>query len=186
MLMLEARDAATGRVRRYSMVIFGLTATGKTTHACHHHGLTSDGEGIEIVQDDLLDQDRIETIFRDHRPDELAHYAKAACDFEFAFPFGWAELEGVHHRGDFDLSRHQEFSSKRLEYVDQVANRRYIPYVVETSVGADRVTLALLCNSYAEESVDGESEGRARDQRAGHAVLSGRARLSALGECPSG
>jgi len=66
----------------------------------------------------------------------------------------------VHHRSDFDLGRHQEYSSKRMEYVDQVANRRYVPYVIETSVGADRVTLALLCNAYAEETVPGETEGR--------------------------
>lgn len=107
-----------------------------------------------------LERDRLE--FHQHTAQELAHYAKAAFDIQFDFggTLGFQEIEGVHHRSDFDLGRHQEFSSKRLEYVDQVANRRYIPYVVETSVGADRVTLALLCNAYAEETVEGESEGR--------------------------
>ena len=107
-----------------------------------------------------LERDRLE--FHQHTAQELAHYAKAAFDIQFDFggTLGFQEIEGVHHRSDFDLSRHQEYSTKRLEYVDQVANRRYIPYVIETSVGADRVTLALLCNAYAEEAVEGEAEGR--------------------------
>src|SRR5450830_719359 len=107
-----------------------------------------------------LDRDRLE--FHQHTAQELAHYARAAFDIQFDFggTLGSQEIEGVHHRSDFDLGRHQEFSGKRLEYVDQVNNRRYIPYVVETSVGADRVTLAALVNAYAEETVEGESEGR--------------------------
>jgi glycyl-tRNA synthetase len=107
-----------------------------------------------------LDADRLH--FHPHSNMELAHYAKAAFDIEFDFggTLGFQEVEGVHHRGDFDLGRHQEFSGKRMEYVDQVNNRRYVPYVVETSVGADRVTLASLVNAYAEEEVPGESEGR--------------------------
>ena len=107
-----------------------------------------------------LERERLE--FHQHDANELAHYAKAAFDIQFDFggTLGFQEIEGVHHRSDFDLGRHQEFSSKRMEYVDQVANRRYVPYVIETSVGADRVTLALLCNAYAEETVPGENEGR--------------------------
>jgi len=100
--------------------------------------------------------------FHQHGPDELAHYARAAFDVEFDFggSLGFQEVEGVHNRGDFDLSRHQEFSGKKLEYFDQPNNRRYTPYVVETSIGADRVTLAALVNAYREESVEGEDEGR--------------------------
>jgi glycyl-tRNA synthetase len=100
--------------------------------------------------------------FHQHGEKELAHYARAAFDIEFDFggSLGFQEIEGVHHRGDYDLSRHQEYSGKRMEYVDQGANRRYIPYVVETSAGADRTTLAVLVNAYREEAVPGEDEGR--------------------------
>ena len=90
-------------------------------------------------------------------PDELAHYAKAAYDIEYEFPFGWNEFEGIHNRTDYDLKRHQEFSGKKLEYFDQEKNERWLPYVVETSVGADRCTLAVMCDAYAEEQVEGES-----------------------------
>jgi glycyl-tRNA synthetase len=101
-------------------------------------------------------------LFHQHTPEELAHYARAAFDIQFDFggTLGFQEIEGVHHRGDFDLGRHQEYSSKRLEYVDQVSNRRFVPFVVETSVGADRTTLAVLVNGYREEAVPGEQEGR--------------------------
>src|SRR5205085_8884686 len=97
-----------------------------------------------------------------HTPEELAHYARAAFDIQFDFggTLGFQEIEGVHHRGDFDLGRHQEYSGKKLEYFDQQNNRRFLPYVIETSVGADRVTLAALVNAYREEEVPGESEGR--------------------------
>ena len=100
--------------------------------------------------------------FHQHTTDELAHYARAAFDIQFDFggTLGFQEIEGVHHRGDFDLSRHQEYSGKKLDYFDQPNNRRYVPFVVETSVGADRTTLAALVNGYREESVPGESEGR--------------------------
>ena len=91
-----------------------------------------------------------------HGPGELAHYAKAAYDIEYEFPFGWQEIEGVHNRTDFDLGRHQEYSGKKLEYFDQLNNERYLPYVVETSAGADRVTLTLLADAYREETVEGE------------------------------
>jgi glycyl-tRNA synthetase len=107
-----------------------------------------------------LREDRLQ--FHQHTKDELAHYARAAFDIQFDFggSLGFQEIEGVHHRGDFDLSRHQEYSGKKLEYFDQPTSRRYVPYVVETSVGADRTTLAVLVNGYAEESVSGEAEGR--------------------------
>ena len=89
--------------------------------------------------------------FRDHRDDERAHYAAAATDVEFQFPFGWKELEGIHNRGDYDLRRHAEFSGKDLTYFDDVRNERYLPNVVETSVGADRSAFAVLCSAYDEE-----------------------------------
>jgi glycyl-tRNA synthetase len=92
-----------------------------------------------------------------HEHGELAHYAKAAYDIEYEFPFGWNEIEGIHNRTDFDLSRHQEFSGKKLDYFDQAANERFVPYIVETSAGADRVTLTVLVDAYREEQVEGET-----------------------------
>jgi glycyl-tRNA synthetase len=94
--------------------------------------------------------------------EQLAHYARAAFDIEFDFggSLGFQEIEGIHNRSDFDLGRHQEYSGKKLEYFDQPNNRRFVPYVIETSVGADRTALAALVNAYAEEEVPGESEGR--------------------------
>ena len=80
--------------------------------------------------------------------------------FDFGGTLGFQEIEGVHNRGDFDLMQHQQFSGKKLEYFDQPNNRRYTPYVVETSVGADRTTLAVLVDAYHEETVEGEDEGR--------------------------
>jgi len=100
--------------------------------------------------------------YHQHTAEELAHYARAAFDIQFDFggTLGFQEIEGVHNRGDFDLTQHQQFSGKKLEYFDQPNNRRYTPYVVETSVGADRTTLAVLVNAFAEETVEGEDEGR--------------------------
>ncbi|HWA15660.1 MAG TPA: glycine--tRNA ligase [Gemmatimonadales bacterium] len=95
--------------------------------------------------------------FHAHGPGELAHYAKAAFDIEYEFPFGWNEIEGIHNRSDFDLGRHQEFSGKKLEYFDQAANERYLPFIVETSAGADRVTLTTLVDAYREEDLEGET-----------------------------
>jgi glycyl-tRNA synthetase len=107
-----------------------------------------------------LDESRL--LFHQHTKAELAHYARAAFDIQFDFggTLGFQEIEGVHHRGDFDLGRHQEYSGKKLEYFDQPTNRRFLPFVIETSVGADRTTLAVLVNAYREESVEGEEEGR--------------------------
>ena len=93
---------------------------------------------------------------RDHSPEELSFYSKATTDFEFLFPFGWGELWGIADRTDYDLGRHQEVSGKDQTYFDQEENKRYLPYVVEPSLGADRVTLAFLCDAYDEEVIDAE------------------------------
>ncbi|HZM15177.1 MAG TPA: glycine--tRNA ligase [Candidatus Krumholzibacteria bacterium] len=92
-----------------------------------------------------------------HGPDELAHYAKAAFDIQYEFPFGWQEIEGVHNRTDFDLKRHQEYAGKRLEYFDEARKEKYIPYVIETSVGCDRTLLVTLVDAYREEALEGET-----------------------------
>jgi len=92
-----------------------------------------------------------------HPPDKLAHYARAAADIQYLFPIGWQEVEGIHNRTDFDLSQHQEYSGKKLEYFDQSTRDRYVPYVVETSVGLDRTILMVLCDAYREEEVEGET-----------------------------
>jgi glycyl-tRNA synthetase len=101
--------------------------------------------------------------YRLHDHDKLAHYANAATDIEFNFPFGFKELEGIHSRTDFDLSQHQEFSGKKVQYFDSELNESYVPYVVETSVGLDRTFLSLLSNAYTEETI--EKEGGKKDQR---------------------
>lgn len=89
-----------------------------------------------------------------HGKDELAHYAKDAYDIEYEFPMGWKELEGVHNRSNYDLSRHQEFSGKDMQYIDQDnGNERYIPYIIETSAGLTRQLLMVLCDAYEEEKV---------------------------------
>ena len=91
--------------------------------------------------------------FKDH--DKLAHYARAACDIQYDFPMGWSELNGIHNRTDYDLSRHQEYSGKSLTYVDPVSGEKYIPYVIEYSIGADRLMLAVLSEAYDEETLEG-------------------------------
>ena len=91
---------------------------------------------------------------RYHDHDKLAHYAKAACDIQYLYPIGWEELNGIHHRGDWDLSRHQEFSGKSMLYLDPYTNEKYIPNVIEYSIGADRLTLAVMCEAYDEEKLD--------------------------------
>ncbi len=94
--------------------------------------------------------------FHEHGADELAHYAKTAFDIQYHFPFGWQEFEGIHNRTDFDLSRHQEFSGKKLEYFDPASGDRFVPYVIETSAGLDRTLLVVLADAYAEEEIEGE------------------------------
>lgn len=94
--------------------------------------------------------------FKDH--DKLAHYAKSACDIQYLYPFGFSELNGIHNRSDHDLSRHEEFSGKSMLYVDPITNDKFIPNVVEYSIGADRLMLAVLCEAYNEEVLEnGES-----------------------------
>ena len=90
---------------------------------------------------------------RDHAQEELSHYSNATTDIEFLFPFGWGELWGIADRTDFDLSQHQNHSGKSLEYFDSEKNKHYVPYVIEPSLGADRVTLAFLCDAYDEEEL---------------------------------
>jgi glycyl-tRNA synthetase len=95
--------------------------------------------------------DRLRT--RPHAQDELAHYARAAVDVEYLFPFGWQEIEGIHDRGDWDLSRHSQYSGKDLGITDPETKEHYVPMVIETSVGVDRTCLALLCDAYTEEEI---------------------------------
>jgi glycyl-tRNA synthetase len=95
--------------------------------------------------------------FQEHGPDELAHYAKAAVDIQYRFPFGWQEFEGVHNRTDFDLRRHQEYSGRKLEYVDPMdREKRFVPFVVETAIGVGRTVLVALADAYTEEEIGGE------------------------------
>lgn len=91
---------------------------------------------------------------RDHEKEELSHYSSATSDIEFLFPFGWGELWGIADRTDFDLKQHQKFSGKSLEYFDEKTQTKYLPYVIEPSLGADRVTLAFLCDAYDEEIIN--------------------------------
>jgi glycyl-tRNA synthetase len=101
--------------------------------------------------------------FHRHEPDKLAHYAKDAFDIEYKFPFGWGEIEGIHNRTDYDLSRHEQFSGKALKYFDQEGNERFTPYIIETSAGASRSFMAFLVNAYREEeapTADGKTEVR--------------------------
>ncbi len=91
---------------------------------------------------------------RDHSPEELAFYSKATTDFEYLFPFGWGELWGVADRTDYDLKQHADHSGENMEYLDPTTNEKYIPYCVEPSLGADRVTLAFLCNAFEEETLE--------------------------------
>lgn len=93
--------------------------------------------------------------YRYHDHDKLAHYANAACDIEFDFPFGFKELEGIHSRTDFDLSRHESFSGKKMRYFDPETNESYVPYVIETSIGLDRTFLSVIASGYREEQLEG-------------------------------
>lgn len=97
--------------------------------------------------------------FKDH--DKLAHYARAAVDVEYKFPMGYSELEGIHNRSDFDLSQHMKFSGKTLEYFDEANKKKYIPYVIETAVGCDRLCLAFMCDAYREEvTIEKDDSGK--------------------------
>ena len=92
--------------------------------------------------------------YRFHDHEKLAHYADAACDIEFNFPFGFKELEGIHSRTDFDLGNHQKYTGKKIQYFDPEINESYVPYVVETSIGLDRMFLSVFCNSLIEEKLE--------------------------------
>jgi len=100
--------------------------------------------------------------YRFHDHEKLAHYATAATDIEFEFPFGFKEVEGIHSRSDFDLKQHQEFSGKKLQYFDNEENASYIPYVVETSIGLDRMFLLILSAAYEEETIENEGKSDIR------------------------
>jgi glycyl-tRNA synthetase len=91
---------------------------------------------------------------RYHDHEKLAHYAKAACDIEYLFPFGWGEINGTHNRTNFDLTRHQEYSGVKQEYIDPDTNEKFIPYIVESTYGLDRTVLAVLFNAYHKEELD--------------------------------
>ena len=90
--------------------------------------------------------------YKDH--DKLAHYAKSACDIQYLFPIGWSELNGIHNRTNYDLSRHEEYSGKNMQYTDPITNERYTPFVIEYSIGADRLMLAVLSEAYDEETLE--------------------------------
>ncbi|MBQ2947307.1 MAG: glycine--tRNA ligase [Bacilli bacterium] len=104
--------------------------------------------------------------FHDH--EKLAHYAKAACDIEYLFPFGWGEVNGTHNRTDYDLSRHQEYSGKSMEYLDPETNEKYIPYIIESTYGLDRTVLALLFDAYHEDELE---DGSTREVLSLHPYL---------------
>lgn len=105
---------------------------------------------LKFAEDLGLNADHLR--FHDH--DKLAHYAKAACDIQYLFPIGWQELNGIHHRGTWDLSRHQQYSGKSMLYLDPFTNEKFLPNVIEYSIGADRLTLAILCQAYQEEKLE--------------------------------
>lgn len=108
--------------------------------------------GKQFFEDLGLPGERLR--FHDH--EKLAHYAKAACDIEYLFPFGWGEINGTHNRTDYDLSRHQEYSGQKMDYLDPATNERFIPYIIESTYGLDRTVLALLCEAYNVEMLDEE------------------------------
>lgn len=110
--------------------------------------------GLEFFKELGLPGDKLR--FHDH--EKLAHYAKEACDIEYLFPFGWGEINGTHNRTDFDLSRHQEYSGRCMEYLDEDGSR-YVPYIIESTYGLDRLVLAILFESLHEEQI-GENETR--------------------------
>ena len=120
--------------------------------------------GKKFYMDLGLPEDKLR--FHDH--EKLAHYAKAACDIDYLFPFGWGEINGTHNRTDFDLSRHQEYSGKSMEYLDPETNEKYIPYVIESTYGLDRTVLAILFDAYHEDTLD---DGSTREVLSLHPYL---------------
>ena len=122
----------------------------KAENACAHYD-----EYKKLAWDSVVELGLKPEHLRYHDHDKLAHYAKAACDIQYLFPIGWQELNGIHHRSDWDLSRHEEYIGKIMQYLDPITNERYTPNVVEYSIGADRLTLALMCEAYDEEVLEG-------------------------------
>ncbi len=119
------------------------------------------GQRMQWFVDFGMKQEKLR--WHQHPADKLAHYAKDAYDIEYEFPFGWGEIEGIHNRTDYDLSRHEEFSGKSLKYFDEQTKERYVPYIIETSVGASRSLMAFLVDAYCEEeapTAEGTSETR--------------------------
>lgn len=114
---------------------------------------------LGITEDDL----------RYHPHEKLAHYAKEACDIDYKFPFGWGEINGTHNRTDYDLSRHQEYSGEKMFAVDDETKEKFIPYIIESTVGADRLTLALLFNNYRKEKLE---NGEIREVMSFHPAIS--------------
>jgi glycyl-tRNA synthetase len=100
-----------------------------------------------------LDPERLR--LRPHGADELSHYSSATSDIEYLYPIGWSELEGIANRGDFDLTQHAKFSGEKLEYVDTASGERYVPHVIEPAGGVGRTMLALMCDAYREEEIEG-------------------------------
>ena len=98
--------------------------------------------------------------YRFHDHEKLAHYANAAADIQFEYPMGFREVEGIHSRTDFDLGNHEKFSGRKIQYFDTELNKNYTPYVVETSIGLDRMFLSIVSNAYTEETLEGKDEGR--------------------------
>ena len=114
----------------------------------------------EYAKKFFMDLGLSENKLRFHDHDKLVFYAKAACDIEYEFPFGFGEINGTHDRSDYDLTQHQKFSGKSQEYLDPETNEKYIPYVVESTVGLDRTVLAVLCESFEEETLE---DGQTRE-----------------------
>ena len=110
---------------------------------------------MQFLLDLGLNKDHLR--FRDHEQEELSFYSKATSDIEYLYPFGWGELWGIADRTDYDLGRHQEYSKKNLEYLDPETNQKYLPYVIEPSVGADRLFLSVLADAYEEEQLEKET-----------------------------
>jgi len=109
---------------------------------------------MQFMKDIGLNQDNVRV--REHDKDELSHYSSATSDIEYQFPFGWRELEGIANRGSFDLEMHSKHSGKDLQVYDEETKTSYFPHVIESSIGTDRLMLALLCDAYKEEEIDGE------------------------------
>ena len=119
--------------------------------------------GFQSILNILIYQ--LKAFFRIYEHEKLAHYAKAAIDIEVKFPFGWGELEGVHHRGQWDLSQHSKFSGQDLQYIDHDNKTKVMPTVIETSVGLDRTMLALLAHAYDEEKAATQKADMEEDVR---------------------